>query len=118
MHGLDAPGYWLARLAFQRLLAVVYVVAFVAAARQFRPLLGEHGMLPIRRYVERVPFRRAPSIFQLRSSDRAVATTCWVGAALGLATAIGLTERLPLGASMVVWLVLWALYLSIVNVGQ
>jgi Lipase maturation factor len=118
MHGFDAPGYWLARLVFQRLLAVVYVVAFVAAARQFRPLLGEHGMLPIRRYVERVPFRRAPSLFQLRSSDRTFATSCWVGAALGLVSAIGLTERLPLAASMVVWLVLWALYLSVVNVGQ
>lgn len=37
--------YW-ARLLFQRGLAAIYLIAFVNVLRQFRPLLGEHGLLP------------------------------------------------------------------------
>lgn len=39
-------------------------------------------------------------------------------ASLAALTLAGLTERLPLPLTMLVWLVMWALYLSIVNVGQ
>ena len=63
MRWFAAPDYWFARLAFQRGLAVIYLVAFVAAVRQFRPLLGERGLLPIPAYTAGVPFRRAPSVF-------------------------------------------------------
>jgi hypothetical protein len=48
MHWFTAPGDWLGRLAFQRGLAVIYLVAFLAAARQFRGLLGTRGLTPIR----------------------------------------------------------------------
>ena len=63
MRWFAAPDYWFARLAFQRGLAAICLVAFVAAARQFRPLLGERGLLPIPAYTATawVPFRRAPS---------------------------------------------------------
>ncbi|MFF4948831.1 hypothetical protein [Streptomyces chattanoogensis] len=37
--------YWLGRLLFQRGLAVVYLVAFVSVACQFRALIGERGLL-------------------------------------------------------------------------
>ncbi|MGW1273877.1 lipase maturation factor family protein, partial [Streptomyces sp. NPDC002491] len=70
MDWFTAPDYWLSRLVFQRALAGLYVVAFLAAALQFRALLGERGMLPAPRFLERTPFRRAPSLFQLRYSDR------------------------------------------------
>jgi hypothetical protein len=40
MRWFAAPDYWFARLAFQRGLAVIYLIAFVAAARQFRPSPG------------------------------------------------------------------------------
>ena len=50
MRWFAAPDYWFARLAFQRGLAVIYLIAFAAAARQFRPLLGERGLLPIPAY--------------------------------------------------------------------
>ncbi|HET7700730.1 MAG TPA: lipase maturation factor family protein, partial [Candidatus Limnocylindria bacterium] len=46
MELLRADDYWLARLVFQRALALIYLVAFVVALRQFRPLCGEHGLLP------------------------------------------------------------------------
>ena len=118
MSWLRADDYWLARLLFQRGLAVIYLVAFVAARNQFRPLLGSNGMLPIPRFVQRVSFRRAPSIFHLHYSDRMFAAGCWTGIALAGVTLGGLTERAPLPVAMLVWLVLWLLYLSIVNVGQ
>jgi lipase maturation factor len=114
----SASGYWLSRLVFQRALAVIYLIAFVVAINQFRPLLGERGLLPVPRFLRAVTFRQAPSLFRLRYSDRLFATTAWVGAALAAAAVLGLTERGPTWASMLSWAVLWALYLSIVNVGQ
>jgi hypothetical protein len=118
MSWFAAPDYWFARLAFERGLAAIYLIAFIAAARQFRGLLGEHGLLPIPRYLSRVGFWRAPSLFHLRYSDRVFAAVAWSGAALAAAMTAGLGDLVPLWASMLAWLVLWALYLSIVNVGQ
>ncbi|MGW7257451.1 lipase maturation factor family protein [Streptomyces sp. NPDC054834] len=118
MNWFTAPEYWLSRLVFQRALAAVYLVAFLGAALQFRALLGERGMLPIPRFVERVPFRRAPSLFHLGYSDRLFAACAWTGCAVSAALLAGLDSRLPLWGGMLLWLVPWALYLSIVNVGQ
>ncbi|MFJ9563782.1 lipase maturation factor family protein [Streptomyces fuscichromogenes] len=118
MDWFTAPGYWLSRLVFQRALAGVYLVAFLTAALQFRALLGERGMLPIPRYVARVPFRRAPSLFHLHYSDRFFAGCAWAGCAVSAALLAGADAELPLWAAMVLWLIPWALYLSIVNVGQ
>jgi hypothetical protein len=118
MSWLPAPGYWLSRLVFQRSLAVVYLIAFLVARNQFRPLLGEHGLLPIPRFTSAVSFRRSPSLFHLRYSDRFFEATTWVGIALSLMALAGLTDRGPLWASMLSWGALWMLYLSIVNVGQ
>jgi len=113
-----APEYWLARQILQRGVAVIYLIAFIAAARQFRALIGEHGMLPVPRFVARVSFRTAPSIFHLHYSDRFFSVVCWFGAALSAAIVGGVTDLAPLWAAMVMWSVVWALYLSIVNVGQ
>jgi hypothetical protein len=118
MDWFTADNSWLARTLFQRSLAAVYLVAFVVAANQYRALLGEHGLTPARRYVDRVPFRRSPSLFHLYHSDRAFLVVAWAGAGLSLATVAGLTDAAPLAAAMLVWVVLWLLYLSIVNVGQ
>ncbi|WAL99362.1 lipase maturation factor family protein [Streptomyces sp. Je 1-369] len=118
MEWFTADAYWLSRLIFQRALAVLYVMAFLGAALQFRALIGERGMLPVPRYVERVPFRRAPSLFQLRFSDRFFALCAWAGCAVAVALLAGADGLLPLWGAMLLWLVPWALYLSIVNVGQ
>jgi hypothetical protein len=113
-----ASEYWLSRLVFQRALAAVYLVAFLTAALQFRALLGERGMLPIPRFVEQVPFGRAPSLFHLHYSDRFYAAVAWTGCAVSAALLAGADSWLPLWGGMLLWLVPWALYLSIVNVGQ
>ncbi|MFF8828679.1 lipase maturation factor family protein [Streptomyces sp. NPDC015131] len=110
--------YWLSRLVFQRALAGVYLVAFVCAALQFRALIGERGMLPVPDHLRRVPARAAPGVFRLHYSDRFFALCAWTGAALALALAAGAGDAVPLAVAMLLWAVLWALYLSIVNVGQ
>jgi hypothetical protein len=118
MNWFAAPDYWFARLVFERGLAVIYTVAFIVAGRQFRGLLGARGLLPIPEYLRGVSFRGKPSLFHFRYSDRLFAVVAWSGAALGAAIAAGLGDALPLWGAMVGWLVLWVLYLSIVNVGQ
>ncbi|MBS9532747.1 lipase maturation factor family protein [Mycobacterium sp. M1] len=110
--------YWMGRLVLEHGIAAIYLIAFVAAARQFRPLLGAHGMLPIPRFLARRPFKASPSIFHLHYSDRFFAGVCWLGAAVAGAITAGAGELVPLWAVMAAWLLLWVLYLSIVNVGQ
>ncbi|MPY37840.1 lipase maturation factor family protein [Streptomyces adustus] len=118
MNWFSATEYGLTRLVFQRGLAAVYLVAFLAAARQFRALMGERGMLPVPRFVARMPFRLAPSVFHLHYSDRFFAGWAWAGCAVSAALLAGVDSLLPLWGAMLLWLVPWALYLSIVNVGQ
>ncbi|HKA83382.1 MAG TPA: lipase maturation factor family protein [Acidimicrobiales bacterium] len=118
MDWLAAPDYYLARLVIQRGLGVIYLIAFVVAVTQFRPLLGERGLLPVPRYARLAGWSRAPSLFTLRYSDRLLAVVAWTGIGLAALVVLGLPERGPIGVSMLVWFALWALYLSIVNVGQ
>lgn len=118
MEWFIAPEYWLARQVVERGVAAVYVIAFVAAARQFKALIGEHGMLPVPRYLARRSFRLSPSVFQLHYSDRFFAAVAWGGALVAAALVAGAADLLPLWAAMAVWLLLWAAYLSIVDVGQ
>ncbi|GAA3367840.1 lipase maturation factor family protein [Streptomyces sannanensis] len=118
MEWFVAPDYWLSRLVFQRGLAALYLVGFLSAALQFKALIGERGMLPVPDYVRYVPWRRAPSLFQAHYSDRFFALCSWTGVTLALALIAGADGLLPLWGAMLLWALPWALYLSIVNVGQ
>ncbi|MFI8202922.1 lipase maturation factor family protein [Streptomyces sp. NPDC085937] len=118
MEWFGASDYWLSRLVFQKGLAALYLLAFLTAALQFRALIGERGMLPVPRFVERVPLRRSPSLFHWHYSDRFFAGCAWAGCAVSAALLAGADALVPLWAAMLLWLVPWALYLSIVNVGQ
>ncbi|WP_017976062.1 lipase maturation factor family protein [Actinopolyspora halophila] len=113
-----APEYGPARFVFQHLLAATYALAFVNVLAQFRPLLGEHGLTPVPRFLRNVPFRKAPSLFQLHYSDRFLLVVGWCGLLLSLTAFLGIADALPVWGSMAVWFVLWAMYLSIVNIGQ
>lgn len=110
--------YWLPRLLFQRGLGLVYLIAFLVAVNQFRPLLGEHGLLPARLFIKQVAFRNAPSIFFLFPNDRAFMIGAWAGVVLACLALAGISERYGLWLSVATWGILWALYLSFVNVGQ
>jgi hypothetical protein len=118
MDWLTAPDYWWSRLIFQRVLAGIYLIAYATAVNQFRALLGEHGLTPVPPFVRRTSFRHAPSIFHLHYSDRFALAIAWAGVVLSTALVAGAGDHVPLAAAMAMWSVLWALYLSIVNVGQ
>jgi hypothetical protein len=118
MNWFSAPDYWLTRLVIERGLGLTYLLAFVAVLQQFPALLGEHGLLPVPRFLRGMGFREAPSLFQLGYSDGLLRTVGWIGAALALGVILGLPQAGPLWLSMLVWFALWVLYLSIVNVGQ
>lgn len=111
-------GLWFPRLVFQRGLSAIYLLGFISALNQFRPLLGEHGFLPTPRFLQRRSFREAPSLFHIHYSDRLFTVVAWLGIALSCLALLGLSESGPTWLSFVVWFVLWLLYQSIVNVGQ
>ncbi len=116
--GLYQSDYWISRLIIQRGLGLIYFMAFLVALNQFRPLLGENGILPVPRFLERITFKSRPSIFHWHYSDRFFGIIAWCGLALSAIAALGLSEIGPLWLSMLIWFILWILYLSIVNVGQ
>ncbi|KLO25322.1 lipase maturation factor family protein [Mycobacterium haemophilum] len=118
MGWFSAPEYWLGRLVLERGAAAIYLIAFVAAATQFQALIGEHGILPVPRFLAGQSFWRSPSVFHVRYSDGLFALVCWFGAVLSAAIVVGAADLAPLWAAMLMWLTLWVLYLSIVNVGQ
>ncbi|HEX6512970.1 MAG TPA: lipase maturation factor family protein, partial [Chloroflexota bacterium] len=118
MGWFDAPDYWLSRFIFERALAAIYLIAFLVAANQFPALLGEYGLLPVRRFTRLVSVRESPSIFFWHYSDRFLLAVSWFGVVLSAALIAGVPQSGPTWAPMLAWFVLWALYLSIVNVGQ
>lgn len=119
LFGRDANAeYWLTRLVIQRGLAGIYLIAFVVAVNQFRPLLGTRGLTPVPWFTSHTSFWQSPSVFYWYYSDRFAAALQWLGVALAALALSGLSERFGTPASMVVWGLLWAIYLSIVNVGQ
>jgi len=117
---LTDPGrnYWLTRLVLQRSLALVYLIAFVAVIHQFKPLLGEHGLLPVSRFVKQVPFVESPSIFFWFPYDFVFDMFGWIGMVLAVFALSGFSEKFGNLASVGTWCALWVIYLSYVNVGQ
>lgn len=118
MDWFDAEGYTVAREIVQRGVAAVHLVAFVAVLRQFRPLLGERGLLPVPDFTARVPFRASPSLFHRWYSDRLVVVVGVAGVLVALGLVAGLPQLGPPWLPLVAFGVLWVLYLSVVNVGQ
>jgi len=114
----DPSTYWYSRFVFERALALIYLVAFVCAANQFVPLVGERGLLPVARFTEAVPFRASPSLFFFWQSDTAFRIAAWSGVALALLVLLDIPQRRGTVTVAIVWALLWVLYLSFVNVGQ
>jgi hypothetical protein len=116
----ETRGYWLTRFVLLRLLGAVYAVAFLAAALQLVPLIGSDGLLPVAPYLDRIAhhfgsrwdgFWVLPSLLWIDPSDAALRTLAWAGFALSCAVVAGYANAIGLAA-------LWALYMSIVHVGQ
>lgn len=103
---------------FQRLLAAIYLIAFIAGLKQFPALLGESGLLPAPAYIKTVSFAESPSLFHFHYSDRFFKFVCWTGIAMSALVMVAVPDRLPWWVSIAAWLIMWVLYLSIVNIGQ
>ena len=112
--------YWLARFVILRRLGLVYLVAFLTAAKQIVPLIGAKGLLPVGQFLARVRkslgltqagFVRRPSLFWWNHSDAALLATAWTGVALSAVVLCGWSNALVLA-------VLWLLYMSFVHAGQ
>ena len=106
------------RLLVQRGMAAIYLVGFLVVLRQFKPLLGERGLLPVPDYLRGVRFLDAPGLFAWKYSDRLLDAVGWTGTIVSAAALLGLTERGPIWLSIAAWLLLWFLYLSVVNAGN
>src|SRR4029077_11617860 len=84
------PGYWYSRFVFERALALIHLVAFLCAANQFVPLLGERGLLPATRFVSYVSFRDSPSPFSCAPGDAELGAGASIGVTLAVAAFLGL----------------------------
>jgi hypothetical protein len=112
--------YWLTRFVILRLLGFVYAIAFLVAINQLVPLIGEHGLTPATHYFERIQFHfdsrvsaiwHVPTLFWFGASDHALSIFAWIGFVLSIVVLAGYANAIMLAA-------LWAIYMSIVHVGQ
>ena len=115
--GLLADDYQIARLLIERGLGVIYFIAFLVAFVQFPALAGERGLDPAPRFLRAVPFGAAPSLFHWRYSDALLRGVAALGMLLAAAVVVGLAGAAPLPMTIAIWLALWFLYLSIMNIG-
>src|SRR6516164_7212880 len=83
--------YWLTRFVILRLLGFVYAAAFLVAAQQLLPLIGEHGLTPATHFLASIETQlgsrtagllRVPTLFWFGISDTALAIFAWIGFAL------------------------------------
>ena len=125
MDGFAAVDFEFARQALQRGIAALYLVAFVSSLNQFRPLLGEHGLLPAPELLDWALSTRSrrrmlrPTVFRwITYSDRALAALCWFGIMLSVALVAGLPQLSVPWVPMACFLLLWLGYMSISSIGQ
>jgi len=71
MRWIGSETFYLTRLIYQRGLALILLIAFLNAAFEFKPLLGEHGLLPVPLFTKAVPFSSSPSLFFFAPNDTA-----------------------------------------------
>lgn len=125
MDGFAAVDFGFAREILQRGIAALYLVAFISTLNQFRPLLGERGLLPAPRLLERAAASKGrgrmirPTLFRrVRYTDRRLALLCWAGIAVAVLLAIGIPQLGPPWIPMLCFLALWGAYMSITSIGQ
>jgi len=118
MNWSTSESLWFSRVLLQRALAFILLVAFLNAVNQFKPLVGEHGLLPAPQFVKQLSFSDSPSLFFFAPHDIAFTSAAWMGVLLSGLALFGLSERFGPFGSMAIWAMLWVLYISFVNVGQ
>ena len=117
------PTYHISSSLFLRLLGVVYLIAFVSLWVQIDGLVGEHGIVPARDYLDRVeqyfadqdpaksPSWNVPTLAWINAGDSFLHFLCTAGTVLSVLLILGL---FPLPTLVLLWLS----YLSLFHVGQ
>ncbi|UZD62544.1 lipase maturation factor family protein [Brevibacterium sp. JSBI002] len=118
---LTAGDYTISREIIQRGIALLFLIAFASAFNQFPALLGERGLTPAPRFIALTSALQAPTIFRWKRfsySDRRLRLVCVVGMVLAASAIIGLPQAGPAWVPIPVFSAMWALYFSIVSIGQ
>ncbi|WP_261165304.1 lipase maturation factor family protein [Microbacterium sp. Marseille-Q6965] len=125
MDGFAAVDFEFARQVLQRGTAALYLIAFVSSLNQFRPLLGEHGLLPAPELLEwarssdRAGRMLRPTLFRwIRYTDRRLVALCVAGIVVAALLVAGVPQLGPPWLPMVCFLALWFGYMSVVSIGQ
>ncbi|MCX6502659.1 MAG: lipase maturation factor family protein [Microbacterium sp.] len=125
MDGFAAVDYELGRQVLQRGIAALYLIAFLSSLNQFRPLLGERGLLPAPELLAWAgsSARRArmlrPTLFRrIRYTDRRLVVLCVAGMIVAAALVVGLPQLAGPWVPMLCFLALWFGYMSITSIGQ
>src|ERR1043166_1054429 len=104
--------YWLTRFIILRVLGFVYAVAFLVAANQLVPLVGEHGLTPASHSLGAIQTQlgsrmagalRLPTLFWFGISDDTLSIFAWTGFALSLVVFAGY-------ANAILMSILWMMY--------
>lgn len=106
--------YWLTRFIILRLLGFVYAVAFLVAAQQLVPLIGEHGLTPANHFLAAVQSQlgsrtagimRLPTLFWFGISDHLLSIFAWAGFGLSLIVLAGY-------ANAIILTILWIIHVD------
>lgn len=110
--------YRLVTWLFLRLLALVYLFAFLSTALEITGLVGESGILPAQMLLEgrfgrlgELAWLRYPTLFWLSSDNWALLGVSYAGCLLSIGLMLGWRPRLVL-------ISLFVLYLSLYQVGE
>jgi hypothetical protein len=112
----EKPRFLAARRVFAFALGMIFLVAFWSWGSQVRGLVGEHGLIPVGEQLTAAraagsSFWQMPSLSWLAEGDFMLVAQCWLGALLAIAMCAGICP----GACA---LLCWALYLSLMTVGE
>jgi hypothetical protein len=112
--------YRITRFVILRFVGLIYAVAFLVAANQIVPLIGQHGLTPASQYLPLLQahfgsgtaaMMHVPTLFWFGISDGALVLFSWFGFAISLVVIAGY-------ANAIILAFLWTIYMSIVHIGQ
>jgi len=120
---VELPAYQVVRWVFLRLLAVIYLIAFLSLWTQVKGLIGEDGILPAKEYMQSLEhavqerqiglsrYLLVPTLCWGRADDAALQWQCGAGVVLSVFVLVGLAPAPSL-------FLLWLIYLSLTTIGR
>lgn len=120
---LERPTYHVAAALFLRMLGFVYLIAFVSLWTQVDGLVGDHGILPVSKFLDAArryfaaeepqgsPVWNVPTLMWLSPHDGLLHLLCAAGTLISLTLIAG---WMPMPSLVL----LWVLYLSLFHAGQ